>query len=597
MFNPAKKGGQPVRGKQFEEVRTRDYNRNKFNMSYAKRGTYNFNYLYPVDIQEVIPGDTWNLKRSAIAKAAPLATPLYARCEIFFHSFYVPSRLLWANYKKMRSIGDGTQSLLSAQTYQAPRVPSVTIDLLTTTNIDFSRITTLQDLTSNTSVRLFNELGLPLPLRYGSSPAVQLYTDLWDGNEEEISILPFRAYYLIWYEYYRDQNNYTSIEPQTTDIITSTELQALGVLRTRAWQHDYFTSALLTPQRGLAVSFGSGDFEFTGNIPFSSISFNGASTNSLATFKALSGSNRRAISYTTALNGDVDIYGGTIDTDPQDPRVTGVGDYTGVGSNDQHSALSGNIDNAVLQLEGGSITIETLRQASRLQEFLEKQARCGSRYTEFLLSMFGVISSDARLQRPEYIAGGRMPLNISTVVNQAQEGLGDYTSLGVASSGDLDKFSYYCEEDGYIITMMSIMPQTGYCQGLPRMFKRLSTFDFCLPDFAQLGEQEVKQRELFLTDDQDENEKTFGYQSRYQDYKYHKDVITGEFCTTAYNWTLTRLFMLPPSLDYNFIMGPGYQPYRSFQVNDAKYDHFYIDFWNDWIVERKLPEFNIPTLA
>lgn len=594
MFNPAKQGGQPVRGKQFEEVRTRDYGRNKFNMSYAKRGTYNFNYLYPVDIQEVIPGDTWNLKRSAIAKAAPLSTPLYAKCEIFFHSFYVPSRLLWANYKKMRSIGDGTQSLLSAQTYEAPRVPSVTIKELTETNIDPTQFETLQDLTYDKSVRLFNELGLPLPVKYGGNPNVQLNLDIWFNNEEEISILPFRAYYLIWYEYYRDQNNYTSVEPQTTDIITSAELSALGILRTRAWQHDYFTSALLTPQRGLAVSFGSGDFEFTGNIPFSSISFNGASTNSLAVLKSLSGSNRRAISYSTHINGDLNSVDASLSGTSFSAGET---DITNITDEANHSALSGNIDNATLQLEGGSITIETLRQASRLQEFLEKQARCGSRYTEFLLSMFGVISSDARLQRPEYIAGGRMPLNISTVVNQAQEGLGDYTSLGVASSGDLDKFSYYCEEDGYIITMMSIMPQTGYCQGLPRMFKRLSTFDFCLPDFAQLGEQEVKQRELFLTDDLDENNKTFGYQSRYQDYKYHPDVITGEFCTTAFNWTLTRLFTAAPTLNYNFIMGDGWQPYRSFQITDAGYDHFYIDFWNDWIVERKLPEFNIPTLA
>lgn len=597
MFNPAKEGGQPVRGKQFEEVRTRDYHRNKFNMSYSKRGTYNFNYLYPVDIQEVIPGDTWNLKRSAIAKAAPLSTPLYARCEIFFHTFYVPSRLLWSNYKKMRSIGDGTQSLISAQTYQAPRVPSISISDLASFTIDSQDVETLQDLTSDPHVRLFNELGLPLPVKYGTLDDVSLDLDKWFSNDEDISILPFRAYYLIWYEYYRDQNNYTALEPQTTDIVTQTEVSTIGILRTRAWQHDYFTSALLTPQRGLAVSFGSGDFEFTGNIPFSSISFNGPSINSLASFATLSGSSRRAISYTTKLNGDVDIYDGIIDTDPQDPRVTGTSDYTQVSANDHHSALSGNIDGATLQLAGGSITIETLRQASRLQEFLEKQARCGSRYTEFLLSMFGVISSDARLQRPEYIGGGRMPLNISTIVNQGQEGLGDYTSLGVASSGDLDKFSYYCEEDGYIITMMSIMPQTGYCQGLPRMFKRLSTFDFCLPDFAQLGEQEVKLREIYMTSNLEDNNKTFGYQSRYQDYKYHPDVITGEFCTTAYKWTLTRLFSAEPILNYNFIMGHGFKPYRCFQTTDGRYDHFYLDMWNDWIVERKLPEFNIPTLA
>lgn len=597
MFNPAKQGGQPVRGKQFEEVRTRDYNRNKFNMSYAKRGTYNFNYLYPVDIQEVIPGDTWNLKRSAIVKAAPLSTPLYARCEVFFHSFYVPSRLLWANYKKMRSIGDGTQSLISAQTYEAPRVPSVTIEDLTDSTIDFSEIETLQDLTQDSSVRLFNELGLPLPVEYGDNPSVKLKTSLWSNNKEEISILPFRAYYLIWYEYYRDQNNYTSLEPQSTDIITNTELTTIGRLRTRAWQHDYFTSALLTPQRGLAVSFGSGEFEFVGNIGFSSISFNGPSTQSLAQFVSLSGSSRRAITYTTNLETSITSPSAFLDDRQFDADPATLVGISSPGGSTPHDPLSGNIDNATLQLDGGSITIETLRQASRLQEFLEKQARCGSRYTEFLLSMFGVISSDARLQRPEYIAGGRMPLNISTVVNQSQEDLGTYTSLGVGSSGDLDKFSYYCEEDGYIITMMSIMPQTGYCQGLPRMFKRLSTFDFCLPDFAQLGEQEVKQREIYLTDNLEQNNKTFGYQSRYQDYKYHPDVITGEFCTTSYNWTLTRIFTSPPTLNYNFLMNEGWEAYRSFQTTDNTYDHFYVDMWNDWIVERKLPEFNIPTLA
>lgn len=599
MYNPAKEHGLPKRGKQFEAVGLNDQQRNQFNMSYDKRGTYNFNHLYCVGIEEALAGDTWDCKRSAIAKAAPMLAPIYHRVNIYFHTVAVPLRILWNNFEKMRSVGDGTQSLNQAQSYTAPSVPTFTLSRVGDDVLDYTEYSTPKDLLNDPVGRHLIEMGIPAPFIYtenGGNLKCSLNMDRWGNSTEPISILPFRAYYKAWYDLFRDQNNYSSPEPQTTDVITTSELENVLQMRNRAWEHDYFTSALLTPQRGPAVSFGISGSSFTGSLAFNSISFNGAGADRIAVF------GRSLIDGRRKLTFDNDFQ--TLDLRSQDAELTGTNleadnvtmeNVIGI-TREGDNGLSGALDGVSISLSGGSVTIESLRQAARLQEFLERQARCGSRYTEFLLAQFGVISSDARLQRAEYIAGGSMPLEIGSVINQSEDNTGSYSGLGTAANATLDKFSYYCEEDCYILTFLSILPATGYSQGLRRLFSRINTFDFAIPAFAQLGEQEVKMKEIFFTDNEAQNEATFGYQSRYQDYKYNFDKVSGEMLTNLNSWTLSRFFTSAPTLGYSFIQEPGLAPYRSFQDTSSNSDHFYIDIWNDQYVKRKLPEFNVPKL-
>lgn len=614
MYNPSKdSNGLPKRGKQFEAVQLNNIKRNMFNMSHDTRGSYNFGWLYPVDFLEVLPGDTWNVKRSVIAKAAPMVAPMYHQVQIYFHSFFVPSRLLWANYKKMRSPGDGTVSMASSLTYTPPSVPSW--NLSQSYSIWSDDEPTLATLSTHYHLRLLDELGLPSPIRYSLSAngAINATLDgnLYENIDVELSILPLRAYYLVWYEYYRDQNNYSVSEPLLSDNVSDFEFKRISQLRPRAWEHDYFTSALTTPQRGPQVAFSLFDEDSSGTMSFSGIKFNNG------TYKPLA---RNAEGY---LNELIEVR--TRGTSYDD--IAAVGDVDGVvqdvvqssanidfqfnnpASYVQNGKMQGQIDVTGLTMTGNAVTIEQLRQYSRLQEWLELQARCGSRYSEYLRSQWEVISSDARLQRPEYIAGGSVNLTISDVMNQGSEDTGTYAGQGVAASGALDKFSYFCEEDGYIITMMSILPATSYSQGIPRMWTRLNTFDFANVKFAQLGEQPIYGYEICAGIGHDND--TFGYQARYQDYKYIPDTIHGDFRGTYSYWTLSRLFdtssdvhqQKMPTLSYSFISTVSAddprsyaQLYRVFRVTDPSVDHFYIDIWHDEYVERKLPEFNVPQL-
>ena len=242
MINVAKdQNGLPKRGKQFEAINLHSVPRNKFNLSYNSRGSYNFAWLYPVDFELCCPGDTYSIKRSAIIKAAPMVAPIYQKIDISFHTFFVPLRIIWHNFEKMRSPGNGTISLAEALSYEAPSVPSWDfsmlydiLDLDTPGGLDDI---TIANLSTHYRFRLLDELNMPSPIKYtngvtsegyrsGTIDTALLDDDSWSTlstTREKFSILPLRAYYKVWYDYFRDQNNYSISEPIDTDSVTSSE--------------------------------------------------------------------------------------------------------------------------------------------------------------------------------------------------------------------------------------------------------------------------------------------------------------------------------------------------------------------------------------
>lgn len=386
------------------------------------------------------------------------------------------------------------------------------------------------------------------------------------GNTLQVNALPFAAYQCIYNEYYRDQNLIGEVDYKLDDgAVGSTQLAALLQMRQRAWQHDYFTSSLPFAQRGPEALIPLGDIQLkddyaAGGKPFMNNSLGPEDTAQTINNKAGGG-----------------IVGGTDNEDLW---------YNPNGS-----------------LETGATSINTLRRAFKLQEWLEKNARAGIRYVELILSHFGVRSSDQRLQRPEYITGVKQPIVVSEVLNTAGQVLPDGDTGDPLPQGNMSGHavsviqgqsgSYRSEEHGFIIGIMSVMPKPAYMQGLHRQFSKLTPFDYYWPSFAHLGEQEVKSKEIYV--DAANPESTFGYVPRYSEYKYIPSRVAGQFRDTLDYWHLARKFESEPTLSQEFIECVPDDLTRIFAVV-AGDDELFCHVLHKITARRPMPVYGTPML-
>ncbi|AXH77879.1 MAG: major capsid protein [Microviridae sp.] len=374
------------------------------------------------------------------------------------------------------------------------------------------------------------------------------------ANNEKVSAFAFAAYQMIYNEYYRDQNLQAEIDFKLVDGDNGANA-ALIEMRRRAWEHDYFTACLPFAQKGDPVTIPIAGFEDVA--------------------VKVDNSNGNTASWTTNLSG-----GGT------QPAVMPQE------NTDIFPANSDRLYADTSSLDAQAATINDLRRAFRLQEWLEKQARGGSRYTENILAHFGVKSSDARLQRPEYITGTKSPVIISEVLNTT--GTDDSPQGNMAGHGisvTQGKYgSYMCEEHGYVIGIMSVMPKTAYQQGIPKHFLKFTDpFQYYWPAFANIGEQEVDNSEVFAYNAPG----TFGYVPRYAEYKFMNNRVAGDFQTTLDFWHLGRIFSAPPALNGDFIScDPGK---RIFAVTDPDIDSIWAHVLHKISAVRSMPKFGTPT--
>jgi len=381
------------------------------------------------------------------------------------------------------------------------------------------------------------------------------------ANPLKVNALPFRAFQEIYNYYYRDEVLTDPIDFSKGDGESAqADVSALTQMRYRAWQKDYFTSAQIESQKG-------GDVGIPVDIRYKSQS-------------------------------DVRLVDGQIpaQTDYLSTEQTN-GYLTSGGASKLRSRIE-NLDETAM-----NVPINDLRLSARLQEWLEKNARGGSRYKETLLHHFNVMGDDARLQKPQFLSGSKNPVVISEVLNTAgsQDGqdpalqpVGEMAGHGI-SMGSGNGFSRYFKEHGFVISIMSIVPKSSYHQGVDKMFTREDKFDYYWPSFAHLGEQPIKNKELYVEYyGSDVGENTFGYQSRFSEYKFKPSRVAGDFKDTLSHWTMVRNFDQTPALNDSFIKSDP--THRIFAVTDPTVDKLYVQLYHNIKARRPMPYFGTPRL-
>jgi len=475
-------------------------------------------YIVPVMVQECLPGDTWQGDNKLLTRLAPLMAPVMHRLRCDVVTVFTANRLIWNNWENFITGGQDGQD--------ASVPPTVTIKPAVGTLADY--------------------FGLPLST----------------GNLT-VSALPFRAYNLIYNEFFRDQDLQDEIPismDDGNDTTTPTNLLKAN------WAKDYFTTARPWPQKGADVTIPLGrDAPVLSN--YQNIYLTQTLTDPLRRYdyRLQSGSSD------VSVEGPKNVMAWPLGSNPEQQPDASYQFGTQTGLYTDLSAATG-------------ASINQLREAFALQRWQEKRSMYGSRY-EDLLHFWGLRTQDARLQRPEIVSVRNSLIQFSEVLQTSKDGdggVGDMYGHGIGAMRS-GRWRYYCYEHGWLMSFMIVRPQAVYTQGLERMWTRSTRYDYWNPEFQHIGQQEVLNQEIFA-DGTDADKKVFGYQNRYDEYRRGKNHVTGEFRTTLDFWNMARVFENRPALNSEFITANPTD--RIFQLNASLSDQLYVMVQNDLIAKR-----------
>lgn len=539
-----------------------DMSRSRFDRPFSHKTTFNVGQIIPFYVDEVLPGDTFDVETSRVVRMQSLITPVMDNIYLDMYYFFVPNRIVWSHWKQF--MGENTESAWIPKTeYEVPQITAPA-------ESGFA-VGTIADY-----------LGVPTGVPNLS-----------------VNALPFRAYALICNEWFRDENLSDPLNIPVDDATVAgvntgtfvTDVAKGGLPYTAAKYHDYFTSALPAPLKGPDVLIPSGT---GGEYPV-------VSKDRLHDVSMYSDGLRFYLP--ASVGGKV----------PVEPAYLGVGVNPGKNSNETVGLSSADFEqyrtglfpsNLWAIASGGfGATINQLRMAFQIQKLYEKDARGGTRYIEVLKSHFGVTSPDARLQRPEYLGGNRVPININQVLQTSGTVEGNTpqgTPVGQSLTTDTHHdFKKSFVEHGFVIGVMVARYRHTYQQGLERFWNRHSRLDFYWPVFANIGEQAILNKEIYAQGN-DEDDEVFGYQEAWADYRYKPDRVSAEM-RSAYAqsldvWHLADDYDKLPALSDSWIREDPSNVDRVLAVQSNTSAQLFADIFVMNRTTRPMPMYSIPGL-
>lgn len=525
--------------------------RSKFDESHSIKTTMNVGDIVPIEITEILPGDSMQLDLAEIVR---MATPLYPIMDNLYmdiYNFFVPARLIYEHWAEFW--GENEDPWIQQTEYQIPQIEAPEGGWAAGTIADY--------------------MGIPTYV---------------DGIS--VNALPFRAYAKIYNDWFRDENLlynchiYTDETTRTgsNGTTTVTDVELGGMPAKAAKLHDYFTSALPSPQKGPAVSIPLGTsakvktgdvYDIQNTMPMKMHSVTGAGLNTYGNM-------------ITDGSGYV-----SQNTDPT--QQVSTGNIANLAPSNLYTDLS----------DATAATISELRVAFAVQKYYEQISRTGSRYIEWLRGVFGVESSDARLQRSEYLGGTRIPINIDQVIQtsstDAVSPQGNTGAFSCTRSND-SMFTKSFEEHGYVLTLVAIRVEHSYQQGLDRMWTRKKWVDFYNPFFANLSEVGIRNDQIYAQGT-DEDEEIFAYQEAWADYRFRPNRISGAMRSNYPNgsldaWHFADDYSELPKLDDEWIVEPTANVDRTIAVSSQITNQFIADFYFKLYMTRPMPVYSIPGL-
>lgn len=516
--------------------------RSKFNIGNFHNCTFKMGYCYPTSLFEVLPGDSIQMSQSAFFRLAPMVAPVMHPVHMFTHFFFCPTRVL------ADAIGFDFESFITGgkdgtDTQTIPKV-NLTVNSISHANL------------------LADAFGIPVQM-------------LKDQNQFLVNAFPFLAYYMIWNEYYRDQDLTPEIDLSRVPSSSSNPYNIL-LLQAPSWSKDYFTTARPWPQKGpdvtIPIDLSSGQdpfLTFTGQLRNSSVSGNGSpifNTEYSGPVNTNASGATAGQLYTLGNENSSTLTWNNPGLRVADPTVIGDVTYN-----------SGSLGT-------GAISVNDLREALALQRFEEARALYGSRYEDYLRYL-GVRPQDSRLQMPEYLGGYTAPVQFSEVLQTSAGeygGVGDMAGHGISAARSR-RIRRFIPEHGYIMAITCVRPIPVYAQGLERLWSKNTKYDFWEQKLEHIGQQEVLNSEVYADGSADDS-KTFGFQNRYDEYRRGVNIVTGEFRTNQDFWTMARIFANRPALNSDFVTCNPTD--RIFQVGEKNSDQIYAMFKNNVVARR-----------
>lgn len=562
----------------FSKLPAADIQRSVFDRSSDHKTSFNVGDLIPFYVDEVLPGDTFDVTTSKVVRSQTMLTPIMDNLYLDTYYFFVPNRLVWKHWKEF--CGENTSGAWAPTVeYTIPSISSPSGGFQTGTIADY--------------------MGLPVGVEWSAS------------SELSPSALPFRAYSLICNEFFRDENLSDPLNIPLDDANQSgtngdnyiSDVANGGKPFRAAKYHDYFTSSLPSPQKGEGVG-----------IPINVPGFAGG------TYPVVTGSNNNytnadgaypLVNVWTTSPGTIDLYNlSKVSIEGRTAVCKGNNDSVAFydhSTTGREIIIPANLEVTVPPEENSngtevSFSVNELRLAFAMQRYLESVARNGSRYTELLLGLFGVKSPDARLQRPEYLGGNRIPISISEVTNSAQsetDFLGDLGAKSNTSDVNHDFVKSFTEH-GYVIGVMVARYDHSYSQGLEKFWSRKTFTDFYNPKFAHLGEVPIYQCEIFAKSDNLDKRNVFGYQEIWADYRFKPSRISGEMrpgvTNTLAQWHLSDYYSSAPTLSDSWIREDTSNVDRVLAVTSKVANQFWADIYIQNKCTRCMPMYSIPGL-